>query len=325
MTTKTTFLLIAMSLPFFSFSQTQFKIEVKNLYMENPTKYQNLPPDDSTEKNTTGDVIKIKIDAYPANYQVAAIWSKILNCCQHTKYDTLVSNIQVMQTNLDGFYSYVVDSKKIIFYDEKFYEQFLNVKNVDITYLILFSLAHEIGHFANGDVYSLVRSKLVESKADMFACQILCSLNEASSVKIQSVINTLAGAGHDDLYPNKGDRLKDIDAFFSNYPCEADLNGIGIRISDQIWARANLDVETYSNGDLIEKATTIDDWKEFNDKKIGCWCYYNFNPANESKYGRLYNGYVILDRRGVAPKGWHIPNKQDWKGLLPLSPSWVAS
>ncbi|MFO0493922.1 MAG: FISUMP domain-containing protein [Flavobacteriia bacterium] len=41
----------------------------------------------------------------------------------------------------------------------------------------------------------------------------------------------------------------------------------------------------------------------------------NFNtPYNES-YGKLYNDYAVIDTRGLAPTGWHIPTGADWSKL----------
>ena len=45
------------------------------------------------------------------------------------------------------------------------------------------------------------------------------------------------------------------------------------------------------------------------------WCYYNNDPANASKYGRLYNWYALNDSRGIAPSGWHLPAKEDWAAI----------
>ena len=45
------------------------------------------------------------------------------------------------------------------------------------------------------------------------------------------------------------------------------------------------------------------------------WCYYNNDPANGKKYGKLYNWYAVNDPRGLAPKGWHIPTDSEWTML----------
>ena len=31
---------------------------------------------------------------------------------------------------------------------------------------------------------------------------------------------------------------------------------------------------------------------------------------------KLYNFYVITDKRGIAPKGWHVPRLDEWKILI---------
>ena len=41
-------------------------------------------------------------------------------------------------------------------------------------------------------------------------------------------------------------------------------------------------------------------------------CYDN-NPDNCAKYGRLYKWETAMN---VCPKGWHLPNNEDWNKLL---------
>jgi len=76
-----------------------------------------------------------------------------------------------------------------------------------------------------------------------------------------------------------------------------------IKINTQIWIQKNLNVSYYRNGDRIPQVTSPADWATL---KIGAWCYYNNDPANESIYGKLYNWYAVNDKRGLAPIGWHI-------------------
>ena len=84
-----------------------------------------------------------------------------------------------------------------------------------------------------------------------------------------------------------------------------------IVIGTQQWARLNLDVVTYRNGDIIPQVTDEATW---NSLTTGAWCYYNNDPAN-AKYGKLYNWYAVNDPRGLAPTGWHIPTNAEW-GIL---------
>jgi uncharacterized protein (TIGR02145 family) len=84
-----------------------------------------------------------------------------------------------------------------------------------------------------------------------------------------------------------------------------------IVIGTQQWARLNLDVVTYRNGDIIPQVTDEATW---NSLTTGAWCYYNNDPANAS-FGKLYNWYAVNDPRGLAPTGWHIPTHAEW-GIL---------
>jgi uncharacterized protein (TIGR02145 family) len=88
-----------------------------------------------------------------------------------------------------------------------------------------------------------------------------------------------------------------------------------IQIGDQTWTKNNLDRERFRNGDIIEQAKTKDDWELAELFGGPRWCYLNFDPANESKYGKLYNEDAIKDRRMLAPRGYHIATTEDWAKL----------
>ncbi len=92
-----------------------------------------------------------------------------------------------------------------------------------------------------------------------------------------------------------------------------------ITIGTQIWMKANLDVVTYRNGDTIPQVTDDTKWSNLT---TGAWCYLNNDPANGAKYGKLYNWYAVMDSRGLAPQGWHIPTNAEWETLnnyLPIA------
>lgn len=89
-----------------------------------------------------------------------------------------------------------------------------------------------------------------------------------------------------------------------------------IVIGQQIWMQQNLSVDTFQNGDPIDMARNADEWSRCGDEKRACWCYYDFNPANGEKYGKLYNWYAVNDKRKLAPKDWKIPAIEDWNVLL---------
>ncbi|HXS37612.1 MAG TPA: FISUMP domain-containing protein [Flavipsychrobacter sp.] len=288
------------------------------MYSETPAVFTNLPPDDSVETNERGEIDKVVFTAYPPDNDILVIWNNIKRSFENTKYSSLINSIRIEKTDLDGFYSYGASDTTVIFYDPKFYGQFNGIKGIDINYLILFSLAHEIGHFVDGDVNTNIKSMESEKKADLFACRILCTLNEASAEKIKNVVITLSGANHNDFYPNKGDRIKEIDSFFLNDLCEDEIAGGDIRIGNQIWNNLNLNVDTYSNGDTIREAKNVTDWLYCLKNEIGCCCDYDFDPQNDYKYGKLYNIYAVNDKRGLAPIGWHIPSKDEWVVVMDL-------
>jgi uncharacterized protein (TIGR02145 family) len=85
-----------------------------------------------------------------------------------------------------------------------------------------------------------------------------------------------------------------------------------ITIGKQQWMIVNLDVETYRNGDTIPQVIFNSEWAALT---TGAWCYYNNDPANGARYGKLYNWYALNDPRGLSPKGWHIPTDAEWTTL----------
>lgn len=77
----------------------------------------------------------------------------------------------------------------------------------------------------------------------------------------------------------------------------------------------NLDLATFRNGDIIPEAKTAGEWNAYNQAFEPAWCYNNYNPIDGIKYGKLYNWYAVNDKRGLAPRGWHIPSDKEWAVL----------
>lgn len=86
-----------------------------------------------------------------------------------------------------------------------------------------------------------------------------------------------------------------------------------VKIGNQEWMTKNLDVDCYANGDPIPQVQNPDEWERL---KTGAWCYYNNDPSNGKKYGKLYNWYAINDERGLAPQGFKVPSMKDWNLLF---------
>lgn len=88
-----------------------------------------------------------------------------------------------------------------------------------------------------------------------------------------------------------------------------------VKIGSQIWMSENLNVSKYRNGDMIPEIKNKKDWEKAEKEGKDGWCYYNFDPANGKKYGKIYNWSALSDSRGLAPAGWHIPTEKEWNEL----------
>ena len=88
-----------------------------------------------------------------------------------------------------------------------------------------------------------------------------------------------------------------------------------VTIGKQVWMTKNLDVSTFRNGDPIPEAKTNEAWGAAGENKQPAWCYYDNDPKNGTKYGKLYNWYAVNDPRGLAPAGYHIPTDAEWTVL----------
>jgi len=85
-----------------------------------------------------------------------------------------------------------------------------------------------------------------------------------------------------------------------------------VSIGTQEWMAENLKTTKYRNGDLIEtsKKPTTDLTKVENPKYQ--WVY-DANETNATTYGRLYTWFAVTDNRNIAPAGWHVPTKWEWR------------
>lgn len=89
-----------------------------------------------------------------------------------------------------------------------------------------------------------------------------------------------------------------------------------VKVGKQIWMAQNLNLSAFRNGDSIKEAKTYLEWKKACKEGKPVWCYYKNDTLNGNKYGKLYNWYAINDSRGIAPKGWKVPNYSDFETLV---------
>ncbi len=78
------------------------------------------------------------------------------------------------------------------------------------------------------------------------------------------------------------------------------------------WMIENLNVSHYNNGDEIPQVQDPQEWAKL---KTGAWCYYLNDSSYGPVFGKLYNWYAVNDPRGIAPQGWRVATKEDWKQL----------
>jgi uncharacterized protein (TIGR02145 family) len=89
-----------------------------------------------------------------------------------------------------------------------------------------------------------------------------------------------------------------------------------VTIGEQTWMTQNLNVAHFRNGDEIFHARTAAEWAEAGEKKQPAWCHFQNDTNNGIDLGRLYNWYAVVDPRGLAPDGWHIPKHSEWEELI---------
>jgi uncharacterized protein (TIGR02145 family) len=89
-----------------------------------------------------------------------------------------------------------------------------------------------------------------------------------------------------------------------------------VTIGKQVWMLENLNVATFKNGVAIPEVQDRGAWNKAGDNQQPAWCYYNNDPKNGEKYGKLYNGYAVVDNNGLCPQGWHVPSDAEWDTLV---------
>jgi uncharacterized protein (TIGR02145 family) len=86
-----------------------------------------------------------------------------------------------------------------------------------------------------------------------------------------------------------------------------------IIIGSQTWMAENLKTTHYRNGDPISNITDSLEWLH---NPTDIYCYYKNVSGWNTIYGKLYNGYVVIDTRNIAPLGWHVPSTAEWTTLI---------
>ena len=89
-----------------------------------------------------------------------------------------------------------------------------------------------------------------------------------------------------------------------------------VSIASNTWMAENLTVSHFNSGAAIPQAKTEEEWNAGYDNNKPLWCYVNFDPATEKKYGKLYNYHAVKDVRKLAPAGWHVSTDLEWTAVI---------
>lgn len=88
-----------------------------------------------------------------------------------------------------------------------------------------------------------------------------------------------------------------------------------VKIGTQYWMAENLRAVSYADGTpiiMVNGASSVI-WENSPD---GAYHVYADDMENNwNDYGALYNGYAVINDKGLAPKGWDIASKAQWDKL----------
>ena len=98
--------------------------------------------------------------------------------------------------------------------------------------------------------------------------------------------------------------------FVENAVADVDGNTYdGIRINGKLWMASNLRTTHFNNGRQIGRFASSDGGKK---------PYFEYPDVDKTKlkdYGLYYN-FEAVNTGLLAPKGWHVPSKEEWEELF---------
>lgn len=95
-------------------------------------------------------------------------------------------------------------------------------------------------------------------------------------------------------------------------------------IGGKEWMVENLKVTRYRTGAPIAGGLSDTEWADtYNNGRLGAYAVYPFGNIDGieseeqmiAQYGLLYNGFAVMDPRGLAPLGWRVATDEDFKEL----------
>jgi len=93
-----------------------------------------------------------------------------------------------------------------------------------------------------------------------------------------------------------------------------------VTIGEQTWMAENLRSTHFQNGDELPNLTKEEFWSGVNEgNSTAGYCSFKDDESYNEVLGLYYNWDVVNDERNIAPKGWRVPNKEDWDQLAKYS------
>ena len=86
-----------------------------------------------------------------------------------------------------------------------------------------------------------------------------------------------------------------------------------VAVGNQCWFAQNLRTVTFSDGSQIP--TAEESGAIWHTAEQPLQCAYENSTSNVNSRGLLYNGYAVLDERGLCPSGWHVPSDAEFMEL----------
>lgn len=173
-----------------------------------------------------------------------------------------------------------------------------NLEDVPFLYAIAYVDVDNNGSLNHGDIAVTYDNKSVSDVFD--------GKEQAGNIGSRSNI----ALNLSQFFINTDDLLKDIDG--NSYT--------SVVVGNKVWMVENLKVTKYSNGESIPTGLSSAAWSTATSSYYAIYPYTEatgITSENEmiAKYGLLYNGFAVIDPRGLAPAGWRVATDQDYKDL----------
>ena len=90
--------------------------------------------------------------------------------------------------------------------------------------------------------------------------------------------------------------------------------------------KENLRTSHFADGEAVVYVEGNYIWPNELDYEVKSYCYYDYDTANASLYGYLYNWPAAMNNdsscnsnpgtvRGICPVGWHLPSDSEWEQI----------